>query len=229
MVIALNARETFIHHFKDVLEEAKCYEHKCFSGKRWGGNPLLIIVDAALDSIGLSYFNIVVPRVKKKKKEILRKFNITSFKDFYSLPPDLLEFRKIMNNERVWYVATKICEELYGFMKEHQLKDDFTALRRWAEEADYHKWKNDRIGRIKGVGLITFQYLRMQVGVDTTMPDRIIEQIAEKVLGVKADNHIAFIEEMERYSREIGFSQILICWAIWLKYSDKSKVSKVTD
>jgi hypothetical protein len=33
------------------------------------------------------------------------------------------------------------------------------------------KWWEDPVGSIKGVGLVTFQYLRMMGGVDTVMPD----------------------------------------------------------
>jgi len=38
--------------------------------------------------------------------------------------------------------------------------------------AKLENWREDPIGRIKGVGLITFQYLRMMGGIDTVMPDK---------------------------------------------------------
>jgi len=41
------------------------------------------------------------------------------------------------------------------------------------------------IGRIKGVGLVTFQYLRMMGGIDTVMPDKIVKGVINKIL-VKA-------------------------------------------
>jgi hypothetical protein len=50
-------------------------------------------------------------------------------------------------------------------------EDDKSALRTWAANARLENWWEDPIGRIKGVGLVTFQYLRMMGGVDTVMPD----------------------------------------------------------
>jgi hypothetical protein len=94
------------------------------------------------------------------------------------------------------------------------------VLRYWAEHADYNNWKSDEIGRINGVGLITFQYLRMQAGVDTCMPDKIIKRVVERELGVHANDDLTFIAEMELLSKEIGYSQMMLCWAIWLRESD---------
>jgi hypothetical protein len=45
--------------------------------------------------------------------------------------------------------------------------DDKAALRAWAGNARLENWREDPVGRIKGVGLVTFQYLRMMGGVDT--------------------------------------------------------------
>ena len=66
---------------------------------------------------------------------------------------------------------------------DHPSKSDFENLLSWAKKADWRSWKKDPVGKVKGVGLNTFQYLRMQVGVDTSMPDRIIWRYVEKKLG----------------------------------------------
>jgi hypothetical protein len=50
-------------------------------------------------------------------------------------------------------------------------EDDKSALRTWAANARLENWWEDPIGSIKGVGLVTFQYLRMMGGVDTVMSD----------------------------------------------------------
>lgn len=55
------------------------------------------------------------------------------------------------------------------------------------------------------------------------MPDKIIKRVVEGEFGVHANDDLLFIEEMERLSKEIGLSQILICWAIWLRESDMGK------
>ena len=213
-------RKNFQEIFKDILDTAKEGEQRCLSGKRWDGNALLIVVDAALDSIGLNYFQIIVPRVKQFYEEYVKTEKISSFKELAELSPQDTGLRRIMNNERVWKVAIGVSKELSRLREERGLKSDFAALRYWAENADYERWKENPIGKIGGVGLITFQYLRMQAGVDTTMPDKIVKKALQQYFGVKAADDIAFIKQMGAFSEESGYSQIFICWAIWLKESD---------
>lgn len=206
--------------YGEVLETAREYERRCFEGKRWGGHALLIIVDAALDSIGLKYFQIVVPRVKQFYENYVKTGQIASLQDFARLSPQDARLTKIMNNERCWRAAIDVCKELDRIRKEKGLKGNFEALRFWAERANYENWKEDPVGKISGIGLITFQYLRMQAGVDTTMPDKIVKRAALKNFGIKAKNDVDFIKKMEVFSKETGYSQVLLCWAIWLKESD---------
>jgi len=99
--------------------------------------------------------------------------------------------------------------------------NDFNALKFWAERANYENWENDEIGMIKGIGINTFQYLRMQVGIDTTMPDKIIKRSIEKVFRIKVKDEIDLIKKTEEIANKIGISQIELCWAIWIKESDK--------
>lgn len=206
--------------YKDVLEAAREGEQRCFNGKRWDGQAILVVVDAALDSIGLNYFQVVVPRVSRFYEEYVKMGQIACLEDLSKLAPQDPRLRRILNNDRAWKVAIDISAELCQIKTESGLESDFAALKLWAERASYENWKEDRIGKIAGVGLITFQYLRMQAGVDTTMPDKIIKRTIERDFGIKAEDNIQFIKRMETLSKEIGYSQILLCWAIWLRESD---------
>jgi hypothetical protein len=60
--------------------------------------------------------------------------------------------------------------------------DDKSALRAWAKDAKLERWREDLIGRIKGVSLITFQYLRMMGGIDTVMPDKMVKKVINEIL-----------------------------------------------
>jgi len=219
------AKEIFGDRFKEVLAAAKEGELRCLNGKRWDGNAVLIVVDASLDSIGLNYFKIVVPRVKQFYREYVETGEISSFNVFSKLSSEDARLRGLMNNRRVWQAAIDISRVLNGIKRDSELESDFAALRYWAEHANHKEWKKDEIGRINGVGLITFQYLRMQAGIDTSMPDKIIKRVVEREFGVHANasDDLSFIADMERLSKEIGYSQILICWAIWLRESDMGK------
>ncbi|MEM3679806.1 MAG: hypothetical protein QXU47_08205, partial [Candidatus Bathyarchaeia archaeon] len=64
-------------------------------------------------------------------------------------------------------------------------QDDKLALRTWARNAKLENWREDPIGKLKGVGLITFQYLRMMGGIDTVMPDKMVKSVINEIL-VKA-------------------------------------------
>ena len=59
------------------------------------------------------------------------------------------------------------------------------------------------------------------------MPDKIIKRVMEQDFGIKAKNDIQFIKEMEKISKETGYSQTFLCWAIWLKYSDAPKTKQL--
>lgn len=210
-------REIFIRKYDNVLKAAKEGEQRCFFGKRWGGNSLLIIIDTALDSIGLNYFKIVVPRVKLFYKSFIENGKIKSLEDLSKLSYENAQLRKIINHERVWKVATCISKTIGQIRKKNASSNDFFALKQWAATANYKNWKNDPVGKISGIGFVSFQYLRMQAGVDTTVPDKIIKRGFERDFGLKALNEIEFVEKAESLSDMVGFSQTMICWAIWLK------------
>jgi len=213
-------RELVQKKYRNVLEAAREGEQRCFHGKRWDGRAILIVVDAALDSIGLNYFQIVVPRVRRFYQDYVKTGQIASLEALSKLTPKDPRLRTIMNSERAWRAAIGISRALYRLKVENGLESDFAALKFWAEKADYERWREDPIGKVHGVGLTTFQYLRMQAGIDTSMPDRIIKRTVERDFGIKAEDGIQFIRRMEDFSVETGYSQTLLCWAIWLKESD---------
>jgi len=64
-------------------------------------------------------------------------------------------------------------------------EDDKLALRGWASNARLEGWREDLVGRIKDVGLVIFQYLRMMGGVDTVMSDKIVKRVVNEI-SVKA-------------------------------------------
>ncbi|MHA1754019.1 MAG: hypothetical protein ACTSYR_00670 [Candidatus Odinarchaeia archaeon] len=204
------------------LEEAKKYESRCLSGKRWGGEPLLIIVDSALDSVGLSYFNIVVPRVVKFKELFIDTGKITTLQDLAVLKPSDVKLRNLFNYERAWYVAIQLAKVFNEMaVKMNCLSNPMKAMKDWAIKADYRNWKNNIVGKIKGIGLITFQYLRMQLGVDTCMPDKIIKKYSKIYFGLETNDDYEFIEAFKDLCNKLGISQILLSWLIWLAESDK--------
>ena len=140
-----------------VLAAAKQGEQRCLNGKRWGGSTVLMIVDTAIDSTGLNYFGVIVPRVMRFNEQYLKTGRITTLAKFAKLKPDNKSLMAIIKNARIWNVAINICKVLNRIKIENEFKSDFEALKYWAKGASYENWQNDDIGRVNGVGLITFQ------------------------------------------------------------------------
>ncbi|MEM2842131.1 MAG: hypothetical protein QW201_02380 [Thermoproteota archaeon] len=187
--------------------------NRCLRTERWRGSVVLMVVDAAFTSIGLNYFTAVVPKVEEFNREFVENGRIKNLKGLAKA--EIKELRRIWRNERSWTIAKNIASYLSTLSE-----DDKLALRTWASNANLEKWREDPIGRIKGVGLITFQYLRMMGGIDTVMPDKIVKRVINEIL-VKAglepvEDDIKFIKKAEEVALSCGYKPIELCWMTWL-------------
>ncbi|MEM3693041.1 MAG: hypothetical protein QXI39_03360 [Candidatus Bathyarchaeia archaeon] len=186
---------------------------RCLRTERWGGSVVLMVVDAAFTSIGLNYFTAVVPKVEEFYKKYVQSGRIRNLKELAEA--DSNELRKVWRNRRSWIIAKEISSYLSTLSD-----DDKVALRNWARNATLENWREDPIGRIKGVGLITFQYLRMMGGIDTVMPDKIVKRVINEIL-VKAglepvEDDLEFIKKSEEIAIKCGYRPIELCWMTWL-------------
>ena len=205
---------------EDILNEARLFSNLCLEGKRWGGNPILIVLDACLDSSGLNYFTVVVPKVRYFREKYIISRKIKSCTEFEKIKKE--ELLKIFKNERVWNAMKSIC----SFLSENDKSLEFKKLKKWAENANPKEIKNDPIGKIKGVGLNTFQYLRIQCGIDTIMPDKIIIKWIKKHFK-DIGSHYDAIEEGKRIAKSLDINCIELCWAIWIKESKELNRIKI--
>ncbi|MCK4884064.1 MAG: hypothetical protein KAS30_04285, partial [Candidatus Diapherotrites archaeon] len=119
-----------------------------------------------------------------------------------------------------WNVFCETAKALLTIKKEMNLENDFNTLQYWAKNADETNWSDNKIGKICGVGLNSFQYLRMQAGVDTLMPDKIILRFMEKELGVLFSNQFEAIEQFDLLRKKYSIDAITFCWFVWLLVSD---------
>lgn len=201
---------------------------RCLRTERWGGSVVLMVVDAAFTSIGLNYFTAVVPKVEEFNKKFVENGRIKNLKDLAKA--HISELRNIWRNERSWRMATDIASYL------STMDGDKSALQTWARNASLENWEEDPIGKIKGVGIVTFQYLRMMGGVDTVMPDKIVKRVINEILekaGFKpVDNDIGFVEKAEAVALTCGYRPVELCWMTWLvqpegKIMKMEKYSKI--
>lgn len=202
----------------EKLEGLKDYCEKCLKTERWNGSVVLMIVDAAFTSVGLNYFTAVVPRLKAFERQYVTTNTIANLKDLAKA--DVEMFREIWKNKRSWDMAKEIASYLTKLNN-----NDREALRFWAKNSVLENYKKDPIGKIKGVGLVTFQYLRMMGGVDTVIPDRIVKKVINEIFiktGLKVANEdMEFIRRVEEIAVLCGYKATEICWMTWLIYSEK--------
>ncbi|MEM2146325.1 MAG: hypothetical protein QW279_13255 [Candidatus Jordarchaeaceae archaeon] len=189
------------------------YCERCLRTERWSGSVVLMVVDAAFDSIGLNYFTAVVPKVDEFREKFVETGRIKRLRDLAKA--DIEELKEIWKNRRSW----KIAKEIATYLSEIN-ECDKEALRIWARNARLQDWRKDPIGEIKGVGLVTFQYLRMMGGIDTVMPDkivkRVINEILEKAGMTPINDNMEFISKVEEIAVKCGYRPVELCWMTWL-------------
>lgn len=195
---------------------------RCLDTRRWNASIVLMVVDAAFTSIGLNYFNAVVPSVVKFEQEFIVNGKIGSLRDLSTLRQDRVV--SIWRNMRSWKVAKGVACYLHNLAVADSL-DDRGALRRWAANSCPENWKKDPIGRINGVGINTFQYLRMMGGMDTAMPDKIVRRVVKQILeeaglDMPVEKDLELISTIERMAGLSGYRPIEICWMTWMIQSE---------
>jgi hypothetical protein len=206
-----------VDNYMEKVSGLKKHCERCLKTERWNGSVVLMVVDAAFTSIGLNYFTTVVPKVEKFNKKFVESGKIRNLKELAKT--DINELRELWKNKRSWIIAKEIASYLSTLNE-----DDKTALRTWAKNSSLENWREDPIGKIKGVGLITFQYLRMMGGIDTVMPDKIVKRVINEILvkaGLKPiNNDIEFIKKVEEIAKVCGYKPIEVCWMTWLIQSE---------
>jgi hypothetical protein len=199
------------------------HEHcnRCLAVARWHSNAVLMVVDAAFDSIGLNYFQSVVPKVELFRINLVEPGIITTMEELADADSDKLI--PIWKNARSWQVAREVATYLSTLKNKYKISDR-EALIHWAKHADLKGWQLDPIGKIKGVGINTYQYLRMMGGMDTVMPDKIVKkvlfQILDRVNIPHPKSDIDFILLIEKLAPCTGYRAIELCWMTWLMQSE---------
>jgi hypothetical protein len=210
--------------YMQQVPEVSDYIERCLRTERWDGHVVLMVVDAAFTSIGLNYFQSVVPRVEQFRQEFVETGKIKIVDDLPATKNTLLE--KVWKNRRSWYMARAVASYLANLKKENGF-DDRQAFIFWAHHATIDNWQQDPVGQINGVGINTFQYLRMMGGVDTVMPDKIVKRVIAEMLA-KANvpmpaTDIEFVKFMECIAPEVGYKAIALCWMTWMIQSEAGK------
>jgi len=205
------------------------HSQRCLNTERWSSNVILMIVDAAFMSIGLNYFTAVVPKVAEFRDEFIETHKIESLEDLTTTNYEILA--AVWRNRRSWHVAKSVAAYLTELKHANEF-DDRKALIHWAQYTSLNNWQKDPIGSITGVGINTFQYLRMMGGIDTVMPDKIVKRVIVEMLS-KAELKVPssdsdFIRLVEEIGSITDYKATELCWMTWMIQSEAgmSKMEK---
>jgi hypothetical protein len=215
--------KSVINKYISRVPEVKAYCDRCLESRRWDGSVLLMVIDAAFDSIGLNYFHSVVPKVEAFRYKFVANGKMTSLEDL--IHADSNDLEGIWKNKRSWQMARSISAYLTNICKEHNINERL-AFRNWAKTSSLRNWEHDAIGTVKGVGLTSFQYLRMMGGIDTVMPDKIVKRVITSIVSearIEAPQvDLEFIYFVHELAMKTGYRPIELCWMTWLIQSESN-------
>lgn len=206
--------------------EYTAHAEKFLQLNRWtGDDPLLLLADAAGTTTGQNYFAHVKPSVEAFQAEYLDTGQITSFAELATLDRQEPELKQIFEHPRKRRVLIRGADVFADIAGE----DDLFRLQQWARNADSNNHTEDPFGQITGVGLRTFQYLRMLAGIDTVKPDIQVQRFVE-ALADATDNHqldsstgLSVLESCRWIAGETDYRMIDIDQIAWWHFSDAAE------
>lgn len=180
-------------------------------------NPVLVCMDAVL-SMNRKYDSFVRPRIAAFR---------ANYPDLNSLAALLAQIERdgqeafcgmwnYKHAERV-EILIALAEMYVTYAATHQTDDELTAMKHWAAHASISNYRQQVV---PGIGLATFQYLRMLLGVSTVKPDVHIRRALREALGRNVSN-IEAIALVEAASAQMGLSALHVDHNIWRYYSAK--------
>ena len=100
--------KNLLDEYMQKVPEVRDYCKRCLEVKRWGGSVVLMVLDAAFTSVGLNYFQIVVPRVERFRQEFVRTGEVDNLEGLMSIDPNDRKVKEIWKNKRSWNIAKSI-------------------------------------------------------------------------------------------------------------------------
>ena len=193
---------------------------------RWTGeDPILMLADAAGTTTGQNYFDQVKPSVEDFRDQFLAQERIGSMEELASLDiteSDLMDIFEAERKRRVLIEGASVIADFPG-------DTDLDRLQNWAQSADPMNYSKDPFGQINGVGLRTFQFLRMVAGVDTVKPDiqvkRFIGELSDATGYSKLESSTdhSVLKSCEWISAKTDYRMIELDQIAWWHFSDADK------
>lgn len=177
---------------------------------------VLVCIDAVL-SINRQYYKFVVPRIT---------YFQNNYSDIITLNQllNLIEKKGIEGFSECWnYKHNSRVETLYYLVKKlidiskkYYGNTELECLRNWAKLSMPSDYKNFNV---KGVGLATYQYIRMMLGASTVKPDIHIKRTISNILNRNISDMDA-IDLFENACRDLKLDIAVIDHNLWLSLAN---------
>lgn len=190
--------------------------------------------DEAKKKPGLVLLSVILAAHRNYTKQVepiikaLRKKNFDSFQDLKKILVDMDTFGDFIGarEHEKYTILVEMMKRIDKMKSDTGVSKDYDILHNWAANADYTDHKRDIIGQIKGIGIATFQHLRMNFGINTVKPDQRVAEVLNREFNFISNNLVDYIEAVEYISmiselKVIEIDQIFVNYGSGY-YTDKS-------
>lgn len=192
--------------------------HQMTSSEFGYDSTVLICMDAVL-SMNRKYAGFVKPRIDNFRNEHPGIDTLESLRELIQLKGHE-GFCEVWNYRHVDRVdlLERLSIKFLTIVKQENRGSDLASMRDWATRVDVMDHLNFNV---KGIGLATFQYLRMLLGVATVKPDVHISRAVALALG-DGRSLVESISLLEDASKLIGLDATHVDHNIWKHFSEKA-------
>lgn len=162
---------------------------------------------------------VVQPNLEKIKSG--RHQNLT-FDDLQSLlkTHNYVEFANIWGHkdEKKYNTLSQLVSAILELKSKSPAANDYELMSAWAKAAKLSDRKKDSIGKIKNIGIATFQHLRLTFGVDTVKPDQRVIEVLEKEFWLAGKPNPSQAIKMVEDIAKIAQRRVALIDQIFVKY-----------
>ena len=184
----------------------------------------LILCDAVL-SANRRYKEFVLPRLELLRLKGIDRQSLSELVELIERAGEVA-FTQVWNYNDLTRVRRlrNLAQRFIALKQNYGLTNDLEVLQKWAQVSTVGDC--DRFG-VPGIGLATFQYLRILCGIETVKPDVHLRQAVRDGLNRKVSDDKKVIELLEAASQRMSVpAKRRLDYAIWDYYSRMSKDSK---
>jgi hypothetical protein len=118
-----------------------------------------------------------------------------------------IEFKEVWGHkdEKKYEILKELISAIFKLGNPKSKEEDFLLMKDWAKNSSIDTKVTDPVGKIKHIGLATFQHLRMTFGIDTVKPDQRVKEVLENEFNQKklsSENAIIAAEQIGYYRSE---------------------------